>query len=861
MFVNLQNKKYSLDTLFGFETLKEILYKLAISQDRLEREMKNMKDSNKQRDTTMENLKNLLQENLGLSLHGSDNIVQNENNENQNINNTNEQDLLNQSFENSETNNNQNINNENNNLNDNNIVNENENNNKNNDIKENNDIEKNNEINNIPNNQSIYPEPTKVEKSNISKDLQANQNLINGLTKQQFQKSQKQYSVSPELVAQIAKQAKENKMKIAIIETKLKKESSNIKTNEENLKNHDNQNISDFKILTDKLEEIIQKNIDFDKKLENLEVKTSEFDIFSMFKDNGDGTIDATKVMVRALEEKIFKKFELLDKRYKLDAVENMKMKTGVEKLNAKSEMLNKEITKLNEVDNQTKENLDNLIKNCENENNEIKNTINNDVTEKINSLQKILSNLINNKIVDIEKKITDFKKLSLNMQNTENLSDDAKKLLNSDLMENIDSKLEEVFKKIGELETKLKIYMVSIPVAEIQNNIKELMSNLQKKISKEDLKELYNLHLMNVNEISNLTDRLTMTYDELKRASKDVQNIFRRIETMSGNITLLQNAALGGSGDRPVIDFSKYIDNHQLTENLKPVYKQIEKVYNDLDSLRYDVNDGQKNIKNNLKTEIKRLEDDMNKQLNDIKIFNQKKFIEKIEFGKTIKNIDVQIKSLTEDKKKAEGESWLLAKQPLKCFNCASCEAMVKNEKKEGEYVPWKKYPQGEKIHRMGQGFSHMLQMMTSEFIKSLERNEYSFEGDNNYNNSSINEKNVNAGFTINNKEQMNPEIFDIKRSQKIQLPKVKNYKNRSKKLNDDNIPISDSDNQMDTLENDKIKGFSSSPRIMKIVRKKKYNDVLPGEFNTVTNDFNSKTRNEPIYNKGQKTYAKNDL
>ena len=801
MLVNLQNQKYDLNTLFSFETLKEVLFKLAMSQDKLEKEMKNMKESNKQRDITISNIKNILQENLGFSINGSENIPQNENNEQ--------------------------------------------------------DLNKNNEITNQNKNED--------EKNNIEKIKEIsnkNENIESNINENSQSQRKQSYNAPPELISQMSKQIKENKMKIAALEDKLKKESTNIQTNETNFKNHENQNISDIKLLTDKIEEILQKNIDYDKKIENLEVKTSDFDIFSMFKDNGDGTIDATKVMVKSLEEKIFKKFELMDKRYKVDATDNMKMKNNLDKLSAKSDMFSKEITKLNEIDNQTKENLDNLIKNCENQNTEIKNTIDNDLIEKINSLQKILSNLINNKIVDIEKKISEYKKLSGTVQKTENLSNDEKKIFNNDIMENIDEKFEDIFKKINEIETKFKINFASIPIAEIQNNITEIMSNLQKKISKDDLKELYNLHLMDVNEISNITDRVTMTYDELKRAEKDIQNIFRRIETISGNITLLQNAALGGSGDRPIIDFSKYIDKQQLQENLKPVYKQFEKLYNDLDSLKYDLNDGLKNQKISLKTEIKRLEDDTNNKLNDMKIYIQKKCIEKLEFSKVIKNLEVQIKSLTEDKKKSEGETWLLAKQPLKCFNCASCEAMVKNENKSGEYIPWKKYPQGEKIHRMGQGFSHMLQMMTSEFIKSLERNDFSFE-ENNINNYSTNEKSINTGFMINNKEQMNPEAFyDIKRNTKIQLPKVKNYsKNRSKKLNDDNIPLSDSENQLETFDNDKNKNFTSSPRIMKIVRKKKFGESLTGDIKTVTNDFNSKSRNELFYSKAQRTFAKNDL
>jgi len=89
------------------------------------------------------------------------------------------------------------------------------------------------------------------------------------------------------------------------------------------------------------------------------------------------------------------------------------------------------------------------------------------------------------------------------------------------------------------------------------------------------------------------------------------------------------------------------------------------------------------------------------------------------------------------------------MAKQPLKCFNCASCEANLRGGGSTQEYIPWNKYPQGERIYRMGQGFSHMLQMMTSEFVQTFEHNDkdskesninLSVENDSNMNSKSLN-------------------------------------------------------------------------------------------------------------------------
>ena len=93
------------------------------------------------------------------------------------------------------------------------------------------------------------------------------------------------------------------------------------------------------------------------------------------------------------------------------------------------------------------------------------------------------------------------------------------------------------------------------------------------------------------------------------------------------------------------------------------------------------------------------------------------------------MKTLEVQLKYLS-DEKKRDSESWLLGKQSIQCFNCASCEKNINKENyTTADYLAWKKYPKGDKIHRMGQGFSHMLEMMRkSTKINKLKRNMKSY-------------------------------------------------------------------------------------------------------------------------------------
>ena len=229
---------------------------------------------------------------------------------------------------------------------------------------------------------------------------------------------------------------------------------------------------------------------------------------------------------------------------------------------------------------------------------------------------------------------------------------------------------------------------------------------------------------------------------------------------------------------------------------------------------------------------------------------------MDKADFAKNIKQLELEIKALDLENKKSDADSWIMAKKPVGCFNCATCETNIKNENPSNEYLVWNKYPQQDKIYRMGQGFSHMLQMMTSEFIKSignaqkendndlsksylkysnnlmLERNQLNI----NNNNFNTERKNSASVLRVNDKEQINEEIlkkisnyhlYNSKVKGKIQLPRVFKYQKKLKlKSEDNNVPVSDDEYSArnNSLDREGIKDIinSTSPKIMKILKKK---------------------------------------
>ena len=799
--LHLDKTDYDLNTLFSFEILKEILLKLARSQDKIEKEINTMKKSNIKRDKIISKIAKTMNESLELS----------ENDSNEEINN----------YENLEQNNNEE---------------KDENTYKDDNKKE---FEKKDYNKSQENNSNI----TKI---NIPQNFEKNEaNDINNISSHRSindSKSQKSgVNVSPELFSKMMKQLNDHYKRISSLEANLKSDSKNLNNLQLQFEEHLSNNKSKFKLIDDKINELFEKTKDFEKKYEDLSVKMADIDVFSMFKDNGDGTIDATKVMVRALEDKVFKKFEFVDQRYKFDSLDHLKTKNNVENIMPKIDQIYREIERIKQMGNQNQEELDNYKKENDESNNEIKNNFSKDIRKRVDELREELEKLINNKISLIENKINDINNIKKVENNGDNF--DILKLglgnneINEEAINSIEKKISDLRKKINDLDNTLKIHLNQKETDLIKNEIKDIKLILDNKITKDDLKELYNFQLNNKDELNDLKDMEEKTFDDTRKIIKDLSNIQQKIESLNGNLSLLQNSPR--SGGIPLVDFSKYIDQKKLSEALKPFFKEFEKIYREIDSVRRDMSLIDDESKSNKKN-ITKINDELNNKIDEFKIYAQSKYLEKKEFSKKLKTLEIQIKYIEEENKK-EMDSWLLAKKPMKCFNCASCEADVNNDYTSAEYLPWKKYPRGDKIHRIGQGFSHMLQMMTSEFIKSIEKSEFPSELEtnsksNNKNNlSSQMNDNLGIGIITNNKEQAKEDnIINLKQISKMRLPKVKQYSNNKIKLKklDDEVPVSDDENN--GLENEsEIKVKISSPKIMKITKKEKSsNDFLGNSF-----------------------------
>ena len=881
--MDLDIKQLDLNYLFQFDLLKQILVSLSKNQDNLNQELNKINESNKIRDeriTRLENSFNLesinQEEQLINSTHSELEKTEKNENENlnkneENINENNKEKITNDENINKEE---DNINKENQNeiINKENIADNNENNNKEKDIdkdeKNNKNINENiqqsnivssEEPNNIKNIENKSENIKIINKTNIINDRKMNKKFSNFDNK----------NIPNDVFLTMMKGNREQKEKMNNLENKFMSE---LETQIKKIKDYFKKQIKDLnqenKSLYDKLDEEInnlsQKNMEQDEKLEDCILKCNNFDIFNAIKDSGDGSVDLAKLLVKALEEKVFKKFEFIDQRYKQESMELIKISKMSENINIKMDKIERNFNEIRESEiGQIKEDIE---------------------KNKNNSLQKIeeLNKLLNDKEINLVQKINDLEtnilklleekdtNLNKRYQEIENQKNEKPKVdeeelnyykkksnIEEDALETLERRVNNLNNKVNNIDSSLKYIMKDWNIEILKKDINEMKFDLEKKITKDNLKELYNLHMSDLDEINDLREHTSALYEDLKKTIKNVSVLAPKVESLTGNILSLKQ--MNKNLKAPQIDTSKFIDNIKFNEGINQVLKKIENIFREIDSMRrdyYDIKDDQKDYEK--KERIMRMEEDIYKKLDEIKLKLQRN---KNETNKIAKGFELEIKSIwNEFKKKEQADSWILAKQPMKCFNCATCDNNIKKQIVSEEKIPWNKYPQNEKNYRLGKGFSHMLEMMTYEFIKNLDENKENKEyqpisDENNLNSSNISSNNNNneENNIDENKNNCMNNIAQIERSSstpklnnkivkegrallsinsgRVRLPQVYDITKKKIKIeNFKNINSYSSQEKKDDNEankNEKLKR-NNSPQILKITKKYSNNNPI---------------------------------
>ena len=521
------------------------------------------------------------------------------------------------------------------------------------------------------------------------------------------------------------------------------------------------------------------------EELNSMKVKVEDFNIYDMFKDNGEGNLDTCKLLVMNLEKKVFTKFDQVDSREKAIEGDLFKNKNDITNCLNSNDLLKRENENMKKL-------FEDLLKDF-NEHKEDSTNKFNDINNKIDDLYSKLSNapnksennnnigfdenkvkeLINNSLNDLENKLMDnvnkiiekLKSQLLDLKNNLSLREQDLQLI-TNLQNNL-SELE------GELKNK--------PNKDLTDNIYErllkLEEEIKKKATKYDLEEfnerLYQLEERSKNH-SNIIDTLNEAVDKLR---SEMSLVVRKIEFLTGEYSKLAfNQGDSSNKNAVAFDFSKIVDIQKFNETIKAIYQKLEHLKYNVETHQRNIDDIFERLKHTpTEEDFIQFQNLLKAMIEDLKVYCNKRYGDKIDIQKNFRYIETQIKSILENNKnRNEGETWLLAKKPMNGYLCASCESYIKDLNTKNEYVPWNRYPQrDDKQYRMGHGFSRMLQMVNADLLKSQEMREQYKSG--NLSDDEKNEGRIQSG-----------------KNREIKLPLVSNQRGHSafnKSNNDNNI------------------------------------------------------------------------
>ena len=490
-----------------------------------------------------------------------------------------------------------------------------------------------------------------------------------------------------------------------------------------------------LKTLEDKFEEMRLSNEDMKKQIEDLTIKCNDFNIYDLFKDAKveGGNIDLSKVLIMNLEQKVFKKFDTVDEKIKKLNEDIYKFKNDMQNMKNQFDVSQHSFQSLKDM-------MKELAEAIQNANDENANKVN-ELEGKLNeNYKKILKkndddrNGINRQIENLKLRIN-----NIGSTGDEDQKDSGNVIQNTGFSDTEMKLLKDLSQRVNDLEKNLKAIVQSFNIEELRDDITRLQNEFNSKANQKDFYDLndkVNIQAAILNNVKDSNDRLT---DEVNKNTNDLNFLLKKIEALNASvITMKANA---GDGSIPgvqgtIFDQTKYLEVASFNDFLKAYQKDQNRIKGELDDLRKLIRDLSEILKTKASEEdMRNFETLINSKLEELKLYCNRRFADKVDTSKSIKYLDAQIKHIVDVyiKRMEKGDNWLLAKKPIGGFTCASCEAYIGELKDKGEYMAWNKYPMREpsdKAYRIGNGFSRMLNMLNLD-VKNTNLDIDNYESD----------------------------------------------------------------------------------------------------------------------------------
>ena len=554
-----------------------------------------------------------------------------------------------------------------------------------------------------------------------------------------------------------------------------------------------------MKFLENKNSNLRRIDDQINKRLNGIEEKMKDMNILDMFKGfSGDDGENANIIkLINNLEEKFSGKINLIEE--KLKKIEETNYKT------------NKDVVKVLNTFDLNKRNFDHIKESIES------------LEQRVDSLQKDTDSKLGEintkydpKLNTIESAIEELNKKNENNSNLNNKGEiiqqnkDEEKQNLKLVLENKE-KINELDEHLTELDKFIKSFVQKSGVDQIKTEISSLKAAVWKCSTLDDVKETKEREEDLQKQISVLKEYIDELnekqidrddYNGYKRKVESALNRMNDLDTTFTELLNRKNISLEKNKKHP--EENKYLELKKFEEFKTQIIKEFSNVNDNFNLLR-TLTDKLSDILNTKTSfnDFKALEEDFDAKLEDLRLTFLKKYADRVDTNKNIKFLDQQIKNIIQyyiKKSEKETNNWLLAKKPLGSNLCASCDSYIGDLKENSNYVPWNKYPnrENEKLYRLGNGFSKMLQLV------QVDENDKKNVGINSYENN-------------NTQNEM---------SNDTNLPRIKHNFNQTKSYfythtNINNINFDEDENKKNKKEKE-----DNQPKITKIYRINKDNE-----------------------------------
>jgi len=463
------------------------------------------------------------------------------------------------------------------------------------------------------------------------------------------------------------------------------------------------------------------------------------------------------------------------------------------------------------------------------------------------NDIEKNISKKIEKYIPDLEDNLSSKIKLSENV-----LNEKIKKNINNInlIKEEHEQKNKEISQKLDEFEkSKKDISNIKQENETFSQNINTLTNNFS---NYTQLSEFNKNKDDTYEYIKGIKEDINKNVELLRRGFNNIKNQFlehikdktdhdnldlmlKRFEIMQNMIYKFkefQTIMEEKEKKRALIDPNSFIDKEVFNEFINNHDKFYEDYKNESLAFKKDLEELKRKEVGNKATlkDLKSLEDNILKKLDDLKKSITRKFVDKNTMNKNRKILEMQtIQLIQENKKDEQKDTWLLSKKPFGGHLCASCESYIGelNPTTSERFIPWNKYPQKEskeKTYKIEGGISQLLNGFNNtnqlnNNINSASLNNSSNNEDSRQNSrNSVKENSLNKIIQVNSfTSRLNPKLFSKIKSNFDEMENIynlplipKSIKNMRK--NYSSIDMFNSENMNNKKIKNEINNFKSN-------------------------------------------------